>query len=385
MRPDFVKSEETLAAIPTSRRMLYVALSVTLGFLGFVVLAEIFLRLLPVNEGLRTQAVNATNPVYRFEPNRLSTWSRGWNFPITNKVRVNNDGFVNDEDYITDGARPLLAVVGDSYIEAAMVPFKETVQGRLSKSVGQQGRVYSFAASGAGLAQYLVWAAYARDKYKPDAFVFLHISNDLDESLIHRGRSPGFHHFERLPDDRALVRRVDYEPTLIRRLARHSALAMYLITNVKIESVLKLNLQYLGANERRWAANIPYEALGQEYDDYRWAVRSFLDALPEATGLPPERVVIAMDGAREAIYDASQKEQLAESVWGRMRLYMREQAQSRGFLVIDMHPVFENSYIQDGRRFEFVTDTHWNGHGHALLAEAIVQTDLFSRMFVGVK
>ena len=385
MRPDFAKSEETLAAIPKSRRILYVVLSVTLGFLGFVASAEIFLRLLPVNEGLRTQAVNATNPVYRFEPNRLSTWSRGWNFPITNKVRVNNDGFVNDEDYITDGARPLLAVVGDSYIEAAMVPFKETVQGRLSKSVGQQGRVYSFAASGAGLTQYLVWAAYARDKYKPDAFVFLHISNDLDESLIHRGRSPGFHHFERLSDDRALVRRVDYEPTLIRRLARHSALAMYLITNVKIESVLKLNLQYLGANERRWAANIPYEALGQEYDDYRWAVRSFLDALPEATGLPPERVVIAMDGVREAIYDASQKEQLAESVWGRMRLYMREQAQSRGFLVIDMHPVFENSYIQDGRRFEFVTDTHWNGHGHALLAEAIVRTDLFSRMFVGVK
>lgn len=385
MRPDFAKSEETLAAIPTSRRILYVVLSATLGFLGFVASAEIFLRLLPVNEGLRTQAVNATNPVYRFEPNRLSTWSRGWNFPITNKVRVNNDGFVSDEDYFTDGARPLLAVVGDSYIEAAMVPFKETVQGRLSKSVGQRGRVYSFAASGAGLTQYLVWAAYARDKYKPDAFVFLHISNDLDESLIHRGRSPGFHHFERLSDDRALVRRVDYEPTLIRRLARHSALAMYLITNVKIESVLKLNLQYLGANERRWAANIPYEALGQEYDDYRWAVRSFLDALPEATGLPPERVVIAMDGVREAIYDASQKEQLAESVWGRMRLYMREQAQSRGFLLIDMHPVFENSYIQDGRRFEFVTDTHWNGHGHALLAEAIVQTDLFSRMFVGVK
>lgn len=385
MRPDFAKSEETLAAIPTSRRILYVVLSATLGFLGFVASAEIFLRLLPVNEGLRTQAVNATNPVYRFEPNRLSTWSRGWNFPITNKVRVNNDGFVSDEDYFTDGARPLLAVVGDSYIEAAMVPFKETVQGRLSKSVGQQGRVYSFAASGAGLTQYLVWAAYARDKYKPDAFVFLHISNDLDESLIHRGRSPGFHHFERLSDDRALVRRVDYEPTLIRRLARHSALAMYLITNVKIESVLKLNLQYLGANERRWAANIPYEALGQEYDDYRWAVRSFLDALPEATGLPPERVVIAMDGVREAIYDASQKEQLAESVWGRMRLYMREQAQSRGFLLIDMHPVFENSYIKDGRRFEFATDTHWNGHGHALLAEAIAQTNLFSRMFVGVK
>ena len=68
-----------------------------------------------------------------------------------------------------------------------------------------------------------------------------------------------------------------------------------------------------------------------------------------------------------------------------MRKYMTEQAQSRGFLVIDMHPKFEESYAQDGRRFEFPTDTHWNGHGHALLAEAITQTKLFNRMYNGAK
>jgi hypothetical protein len=312
-------------------------------------------------------------------------WSRGWNFPITNEVRVNNDGFVNDQDYVTEGSRPLLAVVGDSYIEAAMVPFNETTQGRLAKLTEQRGRVYSFAASGAGWTQYLVWAAYARDKYKPDSFLFLHISNDLSESLIHRGRSPGFHHFERLPGDKAMVRRVDYEPTVIRRLARYSALAMYLITNVKIESVLKWDLQYLGAQNKRWAANIERDALEHEYDDYRWAVRAFLNALPEATGLPPGRVMIAMDGVREAIYDPIEKTQLTETVWGKMRSYMAQQAELRGFLVLDMHPVFEKAYLLDGRRFEFPTDTHWNGQGHKLLAETVAQTGLFASMFGGDK
>ncbi len=385
MRPEPTRVEKSLAAIPAWRRMLYALLAVAFSLLGLAVSAEIVLRLLPVNEGLRTQSVNATNPVYRFEPNRVSTWSRGWNFSISNEVRVNNDGFVNNQDYVIEGQRPLMAVVGDSYIEAAMVPFRETTHGRLAESVGGRGRVYSFAASGAGLSQYLVWAAYARNTYKPDVFVFLHISNDLSESLIHRGRSPGFHHFERLPENKALVRRIDYEPTLIRKLARYSVLAMYLITNLKIESVLKWDLQYFGAQDKRWTANIEDEAPEQEYNDYQWAVRSFLDALPEATGLPAERVVIAIDGVREAIYDPSKKEQVAKSVWGKMRKYMAEQAQSRGFLVIDMHPKFEKSYAQDGRRFEFPTDTHWNGHGHALLAEAITQTKLFDKLYHGAK
>ena len=49
---------------------------------------------------------------------------------------------------------------------------------------------------------------------------------------------------------------------------------------------------------------------------------------------------------------------------------MEAEAGKRGFVVIDMQPVFEAAYRRDGRRFEFPTDTHWNGHAHGLLAEA---------------
>lgn len=371
-------AELILAQIPRHRRVLYALIGMVLSVFILILLAELVCRMLPVNQGLRTQPVNEADPVYRFEANRTSTWSRGWDFSITNRVHVNNAGFVNDQDYSREGARPLLAVVGDSYIEAGMVPYRETVQGRLAEVAGSSGRVYSFAASGAGLTQYLVWAAHARDAYRPDSFLFLNIANDFAESLHHRGRSPGFHRFVRLPDGRADMHRDDYEATLFRRLARYSALAMYLVLNAKVESVFKTDLQNLGAANQRWASNIQYDGTADEYSDYEWATRAFLDRLPEATGVAPGRIVIAIDGMREAVYNPAESAVLAKSVWGRMRAFMAGEARARGFVVIDMQPVFEKSFRTDGRRFEFPTDTHWNGHAHGLLANAAIAAGILS-------
>jgi len=69
------------------------------------VLAEITLRFLPVSTSLFGQPVNETSPVFRFLP---------------------------DRDYEADTRSPLLAVIGDSYVEATMVPYAETLQGQLA-------------------------------------------------------------------------------------------------------------------------------------------------------------------------------------------------------------------------------------------------------------
>ena len=66
--------------------------------------------------------VDAADPVLHFTPNRPFTNSLGWNFHNVVHGRVNNAGFVNDQDYVRDGP-PLIAVIGDSFIEAQMVPY----------------------------------------------------------------------------------------------------------------------------------------------------------------------------------------------------------------------------------------------------------------------
>ncbi|MEW6664837.1 MAG: hypothetical protein AB1512_06410 [Thermodesulfobacteriota bacterium] len=363
------------------KRLLFGGLAALCGIVGFLVLAEVVLRFLPVNEGLRLMPVNEKNPVFHFTPNRTVTWSEGWNFRIVNKVHVNNDGFVNDQDYAPSARSPLLAVIGDSYIEAGIVPYDQTVQGRLAQRT-RRGRVYSFAASGAGLSQYLIWARHARDRYRPGAYVFVIIGNDFSESLYHRERSPGFHHFERLPDGSAVMRRVDYEPALVRRLFRESALAMYLITNMKVQGLVNFNLQaHLGAKDRRWVANIPAQEPEAVIQDYQWAVDRFLDFLPEATGVGTSRVILVLDGFRPHMYNPGELKDTQNSVWAKMRGYVKEEAIARGVTVIDMHPLFMARFSREGRQFEFPTDAHWNGEGHRAVADAIADTEVFRSLF----
>ncbi|MHB1218308.1 MAG: hypothetical protein ACYC1L_08945 [Alphaproteobacteria bacterium] len=353
--------------------------AILLSIVGTLIVAEIVLRFLPVNEGLRAQPVDAANPIFRFQPNRTSTWSEGWNFESVNRVHVNNDGFINDQDYDPSMSTPLLAIVGDSYIEAGMVPFPETIGGRLAADLRGRGRVYTFAASGAGLPQYLVWADYARRRYHPDAFVINIIANDFDESLWHRGQSPGFHHFQRMPDGTAVLRRVDYQPSFWRLLLRHSALAMYLITNMKVQQLLNFSVQSLGANDKRWSSNIPYESSEIAFADYRWAVDSFLDALPAATGVDADRIVLVFDALRPDMYDPVLLPEAERGTWGVMRAYVMQQARTRGIGTVDLQPVFAESYAREHRRFEFPHDGHWNGLGHELAAQAIERAPMYGR------
>src|SRR5262245_52849906 len=90
---------------------------ITVGLL--LLMAEAMLRFLPVASGMRTVAVTAESPVFHFTPNRDYVYSIGWDLALANRGRVNNAGFVNAQNYQKDGETPLLAVIGDSYIEAA--------------------------------------------------------------------------------------------------------------------------------------------------------------------------------------------------------------------------------------------------------------------------
>ena len=117
------------------KTLIFSAIGVCISILGILAAAELLLRFTPYYQGLRAQPVNAQNPIFRFEPNRTVTLSKDWDFKLVNRVHVNNVGFVNDLDYDAGQNTPLLAIIGDSYIEAAITPYAETVQGRLAERV----------------------------------------------------------------------------------------------------------------------------------------------------------------------------------------------------------------------------------------------------------
>jgi hypothetical protein len=363
------------------RTRLLAVLSMGIGLLAPLLLAEGALRMLPVRTGLRTLPVNASNPVRRFEPNRAFVFSRDWNFTLVNRGRTNNLGFVNDQDYDSTSHAPLLAVIGDSYIEAPMVPFAETLQGRLARCVGGQGRVYSFGASGAPLSEYLGEAEYARTKFRPDGVLVLVVGNDFDRSLRWYSNTPGFHLFAR--DSTGLVLGlVTYRPSLYRRILRHSALARYVILNLaggvdKARKFLSgrpsVSLKYVGNTQ----ASVTPERL----HDSRAAVDEFLKELPARAGLPPERIIVMVDAMRPDMYSDEDLKNAGGSYFDLMRRYLMDQARAAAFEVIDMQPFFMRRHAHDGSRFEFATDEHWNGAAHEVGAAAAAASAVFQGIF----
>ena len=381
------------------RKILFALITIAIGIGAPLVLAEIVLRFLPVSTGLGSQPVNEASPVFRFLPNRDYVWSKDWNFNIVTRGHVNDAGFVNDRDYEAGETTPLLAVIGDSYVEAAMVPYPDTLHGRLAAAVEGRGRVYSFAASGAPLSQYLVWARHARDVYRPDAMVFVIVGNDFDESLLAYSRGPGFHRYYEDTSGTLSLVRIDFEPPPLRPVIKHSALARYLFFNLhawetvsRIQAVLRGDWEPptlggsgrlaaiaptpVGGVEQRVRGNVPRPGDAERLAATKRAVDAFFRDLPEMAGLAPQRILYVVDGVRYPNADDP------EAYFVTMRRYFLERATLLGYGTVDMDSYFLPEHEANGTRFEFATDAHWNAAGHRLAAKAVARTDLFEEIFV---
>ena len=361
------------------------ALSLLLSLVSVIVCllaAEIVLRFLPVATGLRSMPVNAANPVLHFSPNRPFVYSLGWNFHTVVRGRVNNAGYVNDQDYVRDGP-PLIAVIGDSFIEAQMVPYPETLQGRLAAALADRFRVYSVAASGAPLSQYLVFAGHAVRSYGAGAVVINVVGNDFDESLAAYKFGPGFWLYAPDGSGTLRLRLTEHEPGGLTTLARHSALARYVIINLRFqESLGRLRALFAGsftgpANAApRYAGNTDASADRQRVKDSLAALDAFFRDVPERVGLPPDRVLFTLDGFRSAA--AAQAG--AGTFFDLMRRAFIERATAHGYEVIDLDARFIPRHARTGESFEFFDDNHWNGLGHGVAAEAVLESKLLARL-----
>lgn len=362
-------------ALPPRRKWIFVLLATLLSIVGYLVVAEIVFRFLPVASGLRSVAVDAANPVYHFEPSGRYVYSLTWKMDYVQRGRVNNAGFVNDQDYRKDDSTPLIAVVGDSFIEAQMVPYPDTLQGRLARALDGAFRVYSFAASGAPLSQYLIWAQHAVRDYGARAVVINVVINDYDESHVAYAASPGFWIYT--PDEHGALklRLQPLQQGAMRTLARQSALARYLLINLRLGHYL-LNEPWLRA------LFFGRPAFAQSADAIRLerslaAVDAFLRDLPRMVELPKERVVLIVDGHR---YPEEARAN-AGGYFDRVRKALIEKAGALGYEAIDLDPMFLARHRASGERFDFPTDPHWDGNGHAVAAEAV----LGSRMLRAVR
>lgn len=346
-----------------ARQTIFALITVVLAVFITLLAAEIVLRFLPVREVLRTQEVSAAQPIHKFMPDENVRWSRDWNFSIVNSVRVNNDGFVNEQDYPAFDPRPQLAVIGDSYVESLMVPYAQTLHGRLATASEDNYIVYSYGASGAPLSQYLAYAKYAQERYGRGAMVFVIVGNDFDESLRARHPQPTFHQFVKGVDGGLVLAGPEgYKPRAWKSFVMKSALVRYVYLNLGVAG--------WGAKpEGAVAGNTAAAADEARLSDSRAAVDAFFALLPDYAQIPPAAILFVVDADRAAIYDRARAQ--PESYFAVMRTYFMAAARAQGYGVVDMADGFAAEYAKDGKRFEFPSDGHWNGDGHGAVYRAV--------------
>jgi hypothetical protein len=281
-------------------------------------------------------------------------------------------GFINDQDYRKHGDTPLLAVVGDSYIEAAMVHYPDTLQGCLAKSLESELRVYSFAASGAPLSQYLIWARHAVKDYGAAALIINVVGNDFDESLAIYQTAPGFWYY--VPDAKTSVALavIRISSVYSSQIGPRSELLRYLVINLKAGDV-STNLKGLVVGSpTRFAGNTPSDTDSTRTKNSLAAIDASFRDMTDFVGLPPNRVLFTLDGMRYPEAAAAARGSYFEI----MREAFKSKAETLGYEVIDLDRWFFARYLTSGERFEHPRDGHWNAIGHAVAAEAVMASKL---------
>lgn len=341
------------------------SLLVLLPFAGI----EAAFRFLPVSKPPYILPVSAETPVARVQPGVDYTYSRDWNFSVVTSKRSNNFGYIHQEDYRPDNT-PLLAVIGDSYVEAHAIEAGRNAAEILHSRLGGTGRVYSIGLSGAPLSQYLVFAEFAKNALRPNAMAFFIIGNDFDESLLRYKADPRFHYFA----ENGELRRINYEMSTTKRILRESAFLRYVLLHLEPAPKFKAILTSVRKSEA--------PALEERIVHSRKAVDYFLDQLPSKSGLDIESIVFVLDGVRPALYSSEGLHKAEDVYRSHMRRYFAKQASARGYEVLDMQPVFIATHQRDGSRFEVApTDAHWNALAHGLAADQIQRSRAFARVF----
>lgn len=358
-----------------TRRLIVLRVVCAIGGIVVVVsVLEVVLRQLPVHERTYYVPETASNPISQFAPDRDFLWSRDWDLAAANVVDVNNIGFVSNTDYLPSDPRPLVAVIGDSYVEALMVSYERTCAGLLKEQLSPEYRVYSFGQSGAPLSQYLAVARYVKDTFSPSILWFVIVGNDYDESLIRYKDVPGFHYFvEDQESDRLSLSLILYEPrsgllwsalSTAKNWAYTSALFRYFYLNLRVVELVR-GIFY-GYGEGSSTTDGPETRI-------LWSKRAvdvFLEAVRDSMGLEPPRIGFVMDGGRELLYEHNY-DHIDTYYDGILRKYFIQNATEIGFRVIDMEPVFAAHYATHGARFDWYRDFHWNALGHRLCYEEV--------------
>ena len=343
------------------KNLLLFCFSIVFTFL----IIELFLRLIPVADATYIQSVNKSQPYMHFRQNRDITWSHGWNFSIQSKKHINNYGYMSNIDYKKTDEN-VIAVIGDSYVEAMQVDNNETFHHIFGENTNNT--IYAVGTSGSPLSQYLAYAKFIQDEFNSGKVIFTIIANDFDESMYKYKKSAGHHYFKKDENNNYFLKRIDYKASQLKHMLRESYLVRYLFINVGIKKI-----KYI-FNQDTYSANTVKYGSEERVEDSKLAIDLFFKELKKLN-FKNENILFVIDGNRQEIYNNKEDENAYFSI---MRKYFMNEAIEKQYAIVDLNKVFKSDWEKNKKRFESTTDWHWNEYGHSIVSKAIENILIFN-------
>lgn len=198
-----------------------------IGLLSLGLAAELLCRLLPVSSSTET-GYYLNGKILSYPPHHAWHAATGWDLRNAQLLRSNNQGFAAERDFKPFDAA--VALVGDSYVEASMLPAADRPGAQLERALG--GRpVYAMGSPGTALLDYAERIRWAHEAFGVrDAVVFME-AGDVRQSLCGSGNVNS-----ECLDAKTFAPRSEPlpPPSTAKRWLRRSALAQYLFSQLKL-------------------------------------------------------------------------------------------------------------------------------------------------------
>ena len=346
----------------------------------YVTLPSILVLLLLLELVFRFVIPAANQPDYIFnesekmlkfdaESNTSGVFSIGKLAELRSHWSINAQGWNSPYDYASAHTnKKRICVIGDSYIEALMVDIDKTYPFLLGQKLDGSSEVYAFGVSGSPFSQYLHMSRYVKQNFSPDVLVINLVHNDFDESLKQFCVYPYDKSIEVKNDSVAVeVEPEPYHYSTINRILKRSALVRYLVTNLKIEKVLRRFQTKMsdGGGGGAQNANISVNRAKDHEREIAVAFEYISSKLREEN--PGKRIIFVMDGSRQDIYNGTLNNCnvcFLNDLAGRC-------AAKNQIEFIDLNPVFDANYKIHHQKFNSDFDFHWDAYGHAIVADTL--------------
>jgi len=316
-------------------------------------------------------ALEFRNGLIKYKPNQTGVYR------VKNEIaaayRINAQGWNSSHAAYTrsSGAEPLIAVIGDSYVEALQVEVTEAFPEQLERLLGPPFRVYRMGISGAPLSQYLEILRKEVIPLNPKIVVINLVHNDFDESFRFK---PGFYTSSFLKIDISSGTPTELAPTEFVKpwysAVRNSASWRYMVNRNGLRlSFIRDSLLGKPTLELHKTQMVAPPTIDTQTTH---EVTSYLiDAIRSATQAIGAQLLIVIDGDRQLIYQGSPVDSASDSDPSALNRMMRDITEGLAIPFLDLHPAFANDYITQGEKFNFESDFHWNLHGHTVATQAI--------------